>query len=81
VRGRGYAIDDEELAPGIRCVGAPIRATSGRVFASLSISGSTRRLTRAKIPEMAQLAMHYADAISAQLGYRKSAAGKDALST
>lgn len=78
VRKKGYAIDDEELAPGIRCVGAPIRNASARVFASLSISGPTHRLTRAKIAAMAELAMHYAEAISAQLGYRRPLEREDA---
>ena len=73
IRKRGYAIDDEELSPGIRCVGAPIRNLSGRVFASISVSGPARRLTRAKNQATGRLVVHYADVISAQLGYRPAA--------
>jgi DNA-binding IclR family transcriptional regulator len=73
IRKRGYSIDDEELSPGIRCVGAPIRNLSGRVFASISVSGPARRLTRAKNQAMGRLVVHYADAISARLGYRPEA--------
>ena len=70
IRKRGYSIDDEELSPGIRCVGAPIRNLSGRVFASISVSGPSRRLTKAKNLATGRLVVHYADAISAQLGWR-----------
>jgi DNA-binding IclR family transcriptional regulator len=38
VRAVGYAIDDEENEPGIRCVGAPVFDHTGRVFGGLSIS-------------------------------------------
>ncbi len=70
IRRRGYAVDNEELSLGIRCVGAPIRNMNGRVFASISVSGPTRRLTRNKIAATGRLVVQYADAISVQLGYR-----------
>jgi DNA-binding IclR family transcriptional regulator len=70
IRERGYAVDNEELSPGIRCVGAPIRNLSGRVFASISISGPTRRVTEDKVPSLAGLVIYYANAISSRLGYR-----------
>lgn len=73
VRERGYAVDDEELSIGIRCVGAPIRNVSGRVFAAVSVSGPTRKVPDSRIAELAELVTHYADAISAQLGYRADA--------
>lgn len=69
VRIRGYAIDDEEHEIGIRCVGAPIRNVSGRVFASLSVSGNVRKFPESQTAAMASLVMQYAAAISAQLGY------------
>ncbi|WP_330555559.1 IclR family transcriptional regulator [Burkholderia multivorans] len=70
IRERGYSIDDEELSPGTRCVGAPIRNLSGRVFASISVSGPTRRVTKEKVPSLGETVMHYAAGISARLGYR-----------
>ena len=77
IRHRGYAIDDEEYSLGIRCVGAPIRNVSGQVFASISVSGPSRRMTRARIASNARLVVQYADGISAQLGYRpQRAAGR-----
>jgi DNA-binding IclR family transcriptional regulator len=70
VRERGYAIDNEELNPGTKCVGAPIRNASGRVFASLSVSGPARRFTADRIEAFSELVKQYAGAVSAQLGYR-----------
>lgn len=45
VRGKGYAVDDEENEKGIRCVAAPIRDENGMVIAAMSISGPSIRLT------------------------------------
>ncbi len=70
IRKQGFAVDNEELTPGTKCVGAPIRNASGRVFAGLSVSGPTRRFTAERIEAFADLVRHYADAISMQLGYR-----------
>lgn len=39
-RRRGYAVDTEERRLGVTCVAAPIRDGTGRVTASLSISGT-----------------------------------------
>lgn len=70
IRTNGFAIDNEELTPGTKCVGAPIRNASGRVFAAISVSGPARRFTPDRIEAFSDLVKHYSDAISAQLGYR-----------
>ncbi len=38
VRARGWALTDEQLAPGIRSVAAPLRDGSGRVIAALNVT-------------------------------------------
>lgn len=69
VRVKGYAVDDEETYPGIRCVAAPIRNHRGAVLASLSISGPTQRVTQANVTVFADIIVSAAAKISAQLGY------------
>ncbi|MGD9895074.1 MAG: IclR family transcriptional regulator [Dehalococcoidia bacterium] len=69
VRSRGYAEDREEHGLGFRCVGAPIRDLSGRVFAGISVTGPANRFADGIIPEYAVLVRRHAAAISAQLGY------------
>ena len=38
VRARGWAITDEQLAPGIRSIAAPLRDGTGRVIAALNVT-------------------------------------------
>lgn len=45
IRANGYAIDNEELEPGLQCVAAPVRDADGTLIASLGLSGPAARLT------------------------------------
>ncbi|WCM93299.1 SMP-30/gluconolactonase/LRE family protein [Acidovorax sp. NCPPB 2350] len=57
---RGYAIDDEEIVAGVRCVGAPIVDGRGQVRGALSVAGPAWRLTPERLellgPEVAEAA-------------------------
>ena len=44
IRDRGYAIDDEEIEEGIRCIAAPILNASDCAVAALSVSGPSSRI-------------------------------------
>lgn len=46
VRRRGWAQSVGEREPGVASVSAPVRASSGRVVAAVSVSGPIERLTR-----------------------------------
>jgi IclR family transcriptional regulator, KDG regulon repressor len=59
----------------LRCVGAPIRNSAGRVFAAISASGPARRVTPERVPELAKIVMTHAELLSIRLGYQP---GKDA---
>lgn len=68
-RRRGYAVDDEELELGLRCLAAPVRDAAGRTVASLGISGPALRLTEAAQDELARQVMTAAAQASAALGF------------
>jgi len=72
IRELGYSIDDVEHEEGVRCVGAPIRDHTGRVVASISVSGPTQRVTKSKVPQLAKIVMATAEEISSRLGYKKT---------
>lgn len=68
----GYAIDDEELDVGVRCVSAPIRDYTRRIIGAVSISGPSMRLSLERIDkELVPLAKRAAEEISAKLGFHK----------
>ena len=69
IRQRGYSIDNEEVYLGSRCIGAPVFDSSGRIAASLSVSGPTSRVTKEQVPSYAAMAKNAAMAISRSLGY------------
>jgi DNA-binding IclR family transcriptional regulator len=69
IRSRGYAIDDEENEPEIRCVAAPVFGSNKRVLASISISGPSVRIQRARVPELSSMVIETSRRISKALGY------------
>jgi DNA-binding IclR family transcriptional regulator len=71
VRACGYALDNEEIIEGLRCVAAPIRDHTGQVVAALSVSGPSVRLTAEKIAQIIPTVVKGAADISRQLGYRE----------
>ncbi|HZQ61578.1 MAG TPA: IclR family transcriptional regulator [Casimicrobiaceae bacterium] len=52
---RGYAVDDEEFALGIRCVAAPLRDRLGQVVGAIGISGPTARISSAQVNDYGRL--------------------------
>ena len=70
VKSQGYAIDNEECEIGARCIAAPIIDFSGKVTASVSISGPISRMTEEKIKEIKIFITDCANKISHHLGYK-----------
>lgn len=66
---RGYAVDDEEIENGLRCVGAPVRNHTGEVVGAVSIAGPTFRITKGKVPMLARSVMAVARELSTALGH------------
>ena len=67
VRRRGFAVDDEEMEIGTRCIGAPIQSTEGEVIAAVSVSGSTTRITTQRAPMIANHVIRCCQAIALSL--------------
>jgi DNA-binding IclR family transcriptional regulator len=56
-RQRGYAIDDEEFAPGIRCVARPVYDSNGTMIAAIGVSGPSVRVDDARLEELGRIVM------------------------
>lgn len=67
VRRRGYAIDDEEIETGVRCVGAPVFDDHHYPIAAVSISGPSSRIRVQNLPAVAERVMRCCADISASL--------------
>lgn len=70
VRHLGYAIDDEENLAGLSCVAAPIFDHTHKVTAAISVAGPSNRITKDRMPQLAEAVIGAARNISAQLGCR-----------
>ena len=66
---RGYAIDDGEHEPEIRCVACPVRDHTGRIVAAASVSAPTSRMSRERVEALAPLVGRCSDRISRRLGH------------
>lgn len=71
IRHRGYALDDEEREPGVRCIAAPVRDHDGEVVAAISVAGPSDRMPQELADsDMARQVISAAANISRRLGYR-----------
>lgn len=72
VADQGYAVDNEELDLGVRCVGSPIRDYTRRIIGAVSLSGPSMRFTDERMEkELIPLVKQAAEEISMKLGYHK----------
>jgi len=69
IRKQNFAIDNEEFKIGVKCVAAPIRDSTGKVIAAVSIAGPSSRLSSERIDEFRKLVVNTANEISVQLGF------------
>ncbi len=68
-RERGYALDNEEFRPGIRCIASTVRDFSGRVVAAIGISAPTTRLPKRQFRTVGGRVGAAAEALSEELGW------------
>ncbi len=70
-RARGYAIDDEEHAPGLRCVAAAVLDEHGQPWAAVSLAGPVTRMTAERMPALGELVRETAHDLTQALGGRR----------
>ncbi len=71
VRSQGFAVNDEELAPGLCSLAAPVRDHSGQIVAAVNISALNVRLSRQELEsQFAPLVLEVSRQISSALGAR-----------
>jgi DNA-binding IclR family transcriptional regulator len=69
VRSVGYAMDNQENEPGVRCVAVPIRNHMQQVSAAVSMSTPLSGISDDKFDEVLTLLRQAADEISGKMGY------------
>ena len=67
IRRRGYAVDDEEDAEGIFCVGAAVRDHRGDCVGAVSVTGLKLDLPMWRIHQVGETVRGYADRVTALL--------------
>ena len=72
IRSRGFAIDNEEIEAGLRCIAAPVFDHTGRAVASLGIAGPVFRLKKERLSALARTVMAAAQALSVAIGFQES---------
>jgi DNA-binding IclR family transcriptional regulator len=68
-RRRGYAVDDEELEEGLRCIAVPVLDAQRLPVAAVSVSGPSFRVTAQKLPAIANHLLQCVRGISVDMGY------------
>jgi IclR family pca regulon transcriptional regulator len=72
IRRSGFALNDEELAYGLRSIAMPVRAGGGRVVAALNLAAHRSMISLDDLVARLSPALRQAaDEISARLGYRE----------
>jgi DNA-binding IclR family transcriptional regulator len=77
-RRRGYAVDDEELEEGLRCIAVPVLDAQRLPVAAVSVSGPSFRVTAQKLPSIANHLLQCVRGISVDMGFISNGRGNRA---
>jgi DNA-binding IclR family transcriptional regulator len=78
-RRRGYAVDDEELEEGLRCIAVPLLDADRQPVAAVSVSGPSFRVTAQKLPAIANHLLQCVRGISTDMGYTSAGRANRAI--
>lgn len=68
VRQQGFALDDEERNPGMRCVAAPVFNAHGEPVAGISVSGPVFRMPPDALTAIGAMVAHHAAGVTEAIG-------------
>ncbi len=71
ISSQGYALDNEEHEPHVRCVAAPVFDYTGNIVAAISVTVPSVRMTKNRIAVLIRSVKETAEKISGSLGYRQ----------
>jgi DNA-binding IclR family transcriptional regulator len=78
-RRRGYAVDDEELEEGLRCIAVPVLDAQRLPVAAVSVSGPSFRITAQRLPSITNQLLQCVRGISVDMGFVSSGRGHRAV--
>jgi DNA-binding IclR family transcriptional regulator len=70
IRHDGFAVDNEEMEEGVRCIAVPVFDRRGDIAAAMSVSGPTTRMTVQRVAGLVAGAKGIALELSQALGYQ-----------
>lgn len=68
IRRNGYALDNEENEPGVRCIAVSLRSFQGKPSYALSISAPKDRMSDSRILELKEMILDTKEKISRETG-------------
>jgi IclR family transcriptional regulator, KDG regulon repressor len=71
VRKSGYAVDDEELDIGVRCIAVPVFDFRGKAVGAIGISGPATRVTPERLPELIATVVEIGKALSERMTFTR----------
>jgi IclR family transcriptional regulator, KDG regulon repressor len=72
IRKAGYAVDNEELEEGLRCIGAPVFDHAGQPIAAVSIAGPAYRVGGGHLPRLTEAVIQTSRQLSSALGFQRA---------
>jgi len=69
VQEAGYAVDEQEYHPNVRCFAAPVRDLRREVVAAVGVTGPTSLFTRERFEEICTAVVSSAAKLSAKIGH------------
>jgi len=71
IRQIGYAVDDEEFDPGVRCIAVPVFDFRGKAIGAIGISGPSTRITPNRLPPLAARVVEIGQALSERMTFTR----------